>query len=122
MIYLVDDIAKRCGIHRVQAADEAATNALIERGEARLNVTIGDKAFVFAESCGDYWLTGSLCQTICVANDVTQTSADHLDLTYDPKRVRDRMATRLQHFYYEAVKKSPGGGAFDQQMTHILSC
>lgn len=41
LIFLVHDIAKRCGIHKVLPASEEGIAELIRKGEEKLNVNIG---------------------------------------------------------------------------------
>ena len=57
LIQLVPDIAKRTGIHRIKPGGVDEITALIERGCERLNVRIADKAAIYEETRGDYWLT-----------------------------------------------------------------
>ena len=73
LINLVHDVAKRCGIHQVLPADLKTTTELIRKGEDGLNIRIANKAEIFAESRGDYWLTQLFCHTACLKNDVLET-------------------------------------------------
>jgi hypothetical protein len=112
LIYLVHDIAKRCGIHRIQPADEATTKILIQKGEERLKVTLLSPETIFSESRGDYWLSQILCQTICLINDVTETLDSLRELKFSLADLRKRMALRLEHSYQEAVKAFCRGKRF----------
>jgi hypothetical protein len=112
LIYLVHDIAKRCGIHRIQPADEPTTKTLINKGEEKLNVKLFSPETIFSESRGDYWLSQMLCQTICLINGVTETSDVQKELNFSLADLRKRMALRLEHSYHEAVKAFCRGKRF----------
>lgn len=66
LIYLVHDIAKRCGIHRILPGDQATISLMIQRGEEKINISLSDKEEIFKETAGDYWLTQLTCQSICL--------------------------------------------------------
>lgn len=112
LIHLVHDIAKRCGIHRIEPADEATTMRLIEKGEEKLNVTIENKDQLFAESHGDYWLTQLLAQAVCLMNSQIETSNDPVNLAYSLEKLRERVNQRLEHTYQEPVKEFCRGRRF----------
>ncbi|WP_218972633.1 ATP-binding protein [Aeromonas hydrophila] len=61
LIRLVHDISRRCGIHRVQPASPESINELIEKGEGKLNIKIGNHHEIYRECAGDYWLAQLLC-------------------------------------------------------------
>lgn len=104
LIQLVPDLAKRTGIHRIQAGTKADIERLIQEGSITLRVTISDVESIFRESRGDYWLTQQLCQTICVMNDVLETLEDERDLTFDITTLRKRVVEKLASAFYPAVK------------------
>ena len=112
LIYLVHDIAKRCGIHRVLPADENAVEELIRKGEEKLNVTIGNYKEILKESSGDYWLVQLLCQSICMMNDVTENVVDQKILKFDIQSIRSRLIMRLENSYDEPVKEFSRGRRF----------
>ena len=112
LIQLVHDIAKRCGIHRIAPASLATTKELIQKGEAKLNITFVDFEAIFKETKGDYWLTQLVCQSICLINGVTESPAVNLTLNFDPANLRLRVVQRLEHGYQEAVKEFCRGRRF----------
>ena len=112
LIHLVHDIAKRCGIHRISPASLETTKELVAKGEAKLNVSLGDDEAVFREARGDYWLTQLVCQSICLMNDVAETQATKPTLSFAPADLRERVVQRLQHTYQEAVKEFCRGRRF----------
>ena len=112
LIHFVPDIAKRCGIHRIHPADEEGTIRLIERGEEKLNITITDKDVIAKESRGDYWVTQLLCQTVCLMQDITQTQEAARQVPFKVDETRQRVASRLEHAYLEAVKEFCRGKRF----------
>ena len=112
LIHFVPDVAKRCGIHRIQPADKARTLKLISSGEEKLNITIEEKEKIADESNGDYWVTQLLCQTICLINDITETCKDPIPIRFELQSVRDRVSSRLENFYFEAVKEFCRGKRF----------
>lgn len=112
LIHFVPDVAKRCGIHRIQPADKDRTTQLITRGEEKLNISIDKKEVIAGESNGDYWVTQLLCQTICLMNDITETAGENLTVSFDIDDVRKRVSTRLEHSYFEAVKEFCRGKRF----------
>ena len=112
LIGLVHDVAKRCGIHRILPATKEMVNELVAQGESRLNVRLEAADFIYLESRGDYWLTQTLCQTICLANNVLETEHESRTLTFDPADIRSRMATRLESAYYNTVKEFARGKRF----------
>lgn len=112
LINLVHDIAKRCGIHRIQPADEETTKTLIKKGEEKLNIKLSSTEIIHSESRGDYWLTQLLCQTICLINNVTENCDEQKILSFELVELRKRMATRLEHSYNEPVKEFCRGKRF----------
>lgn len=112
LISLVHDIAKRCGIHRILPGDEDTTKKLISIGEEKLNIEFANPDRIFEESKGDYWLTQSLCQTICTKNDVLESQEFTKVLNFDSPQVRKSMVTRLAHAYKEPVKEFSRGRRF----------
>lgn len=112
LIHLVHDVAKRCGIHRIEPASIETTAELVRKGEEQLNVRFGDVNAVFLEAKGDYWLTQLICQTACLINDVTETVPDGKDLQFNSTVLRNRVVQRLEYSYQEAVKEFCRGRRF----------
>ena len=112
LISLVHDIAKRCGIHRILPGDEETTKKLISIGEEKLNIEFANPEKLFEESKGDYWLTQSLCQTICTKNDILDSQDFIKIINFDSEQVRRSMVTRLAHAYKEPVKEFSRGRRF----------
>jgi hypothetical protein len=112
LIHLVHDIAKRCGIHRIAPASQETAKELIQKGEEKLNVCFGDYGAIFAEAKGDYWLTQLMCQSICLMNGVTETHPAKPTLKFAPAELRNRVVSRLEHAYQEAVKEFCRGKRF----------
>ncbi len=112
LIYLVHDIAKRCGIHKVHPADEGRIKEIVARGEEKLNIQIPRPEEIFAESRGDYWLTQLLCQSICLGNGVIETLEERNTLNYDINEIRDRVVSRLENNYKDPVKEFSRGKRF----------
>lgn len=112
LIYLVHDIAKRCGIHRIHPGDMDLTVKMIERGEEKLNIILSDKEAIFDKTKGDYWLTQLTCQTICLNHDVLETQTSSSTLAYRQETVRERIVSRLENNYKEPVKEFCRGKRF----------
>ncbi len=112
LIQLVPDIAKRTGIHRIQAGEKSDIDRLIQEGCEKLQVNITNRDEIFAESQGDYWLTQQLCQTICTLNDVLETCEVTKDVSFDISRVRNKVVEKLSSAFYPAVKEFCRGVRF----------
>lgn len=112
LIYLVHDIAKRCGIHKVEPAHETAIMELIEKGEEKLNITIGHHKEILHESAGDYWLAQLLCQQICKSNGLIETSLKKIDLNFDTGDLRKRLVNQLENSFLDPVKAFCRGTRF----------
>lgn len=112
LIYLVHDIAKRCGIHRVLPANKERIEELVKKGEEKLKITIETHTDIYNECAGDYWLAQLLCQSVCLLNDVTETVTEHLRLKFDVEKLRERVVARLDHTYQEPVKEFCRGKRF----------
>ncbi|MDW3193344.1 MAG: TIR domain-containing protein [Cytophagales bacterium] len=112
LINLVHDIAKRCGIHRIHPGNKITIKDLINIGAEKLNVQIENPDNIFEESRGDYWLTQSICQTICAQNDILEEQDDVKFLDYDLKAIRTSMVNRLSHAYKDPVKEFARGRRF----------
>ena len=112
LIHLVHDIAKRCGIHRIQPASQETARELIRKGEAKLRVKFDDTDKIFDETQGDYWLTQLVCQSICLLNNITETGDVDKSLAFSAATLRQRVTTRLEHSYQEAVKEFCRGKRF----------
>jgi hypothetical protein len=112
LIFLVHDIAKRCGIHRVLPANREGINDLISKGEEKLNISIGHIEEILSESSGDYWLAQLLCQSICMMNDVVETCEIKTTLVFDHEKLRSRLVLKLENNYIEPVKEFSRGKRF----------
>ncbi len=112
LIYLVHDIAKRCGIHKVLPATQQGIQDLIAKGEDKLNISIGHYEDILEESSGDYWLAQLLCQSICMINDVLETSLIKRELKFDHETLRSRLVLRLENTYLDPVKEFCRGRRF----------
>jgi hypothetical protein len=112
LIVLVHDIAKRIGIHRILPGDIETTKELIKSGEEKLNVEFVNPENIFQESRGDYWLTQSICQTICIQKEVLDTQEMVKKLNFKPEQLRKSMVSKLAHAYKEPVKEFSRGRRF----------
>lgn len=112
LINMVHDIAKRCGIHRIEPGSEEIIIDLINTGAEKLNVQFEDPSRIYNESRGDYWLTQTLCQTICTKNDVLEFQNEVKLLDFDLDEVRQSMVKKLSHTYNEPVKEFSRGRRF----------
>ena len=112
LIQLIPDIAKRTGIHRIQAGSMAAIEQLIHEGCVKLRIEIPNRDAIFTESRGDYWLTQQLCQTICTANDVLETCGQQTTLSFDIPTIRRKVVEKLSAAFYPAVKEFCRGVRF----------
>ena len=112
LIHLVHDIAKRCGIHRIKPASQETALELINKGEEKLNIKFAEPDQIFTETQGDYWLTQLVCQSICLLNEVTETADASKALPFSAGELRQRVITRLEHAYQEAVKEFCRGKRF----------
>jgi len=112
LIYLVHDIAKRCGIHRILPGDSEAIIKMIAIGEEKLNIAFNDKDVIFNETKGDYWLTQLTCQNICLNHSVLETQTEKCFLEYRKEAVRLRIVSRLENSYKEPVKEFCRGKRF----------
>jgi len=112
LIYLVHDIAKRCGIHRIFPGDREIISKMIQRGEEKLNIILSDKEAIFNETSGDYWLTQLTCQAICLNHDVLETQDSSAALEYRRDAVRERLVSRLENNYKDPVKEFCRGKRF----------
>lgn len=112
LIYLVHDIAKRCGIHRILPGDIETILEMIVSGEEKLNIILNEKEEIFNETKGDYWLTQLTCQNICLNHDVLETQAERCTFEYRKEAVRERIVSRLENSYKEPVKEFCRGKRF----------
>lgn len=112
LIFLVHDISKRCGIHRISPGNLDTITLMIRRGEEKLNITLGNKEQIFQETAGDYWLTQLTCQSICLSHNVLQTKEESCTLEYQQESVRERIIARLDNSYREPVKEFCRGKRF----------
>ena len=112
LIQLVPDIAKRTGIHRIQAGSKSDIDSLIQEGCTKLNVEISDRDAIFIESRGDYWLTQQLCQTICTMNDILESLDKKTPLSFDIGSLRRKVVEKLSSAFYPSVKEFCRGVRF----------
>lgn len=112
LISLVHDIAKRCGIHRIEPGSEKIIIELINVGAEKLNIQIEEPDRIYKESKGDYWLTQRLCQTICTKNDVLDYQEEVKILDFNLASIRKTMVTQLANSYKEPVKEFSRGRRF----------
>ncbi|NYF78828.1 hypothetical protein [Granulicella arctica] len=112
LIHVVPDLAKRLGIHKIQAGRLKDINHLIESGCRELNIKLDHPELIYQESQGDYWLSQQLCQTLCSANGITETTDVEKTITVDLADLRSRVVTRLRASYHEGVKEFCRGTRF----------
>lgn len=112
LIRLVHDISRRCGIHRVQPASQESIHELIEKGEEKLNIKIGNHHEIYNECAGDYWLAQLLCQSICLMEGITESITDRRDINFDAERLRERVVQKLENAFLEPVKEFSRGRRF----------
>lgn len=112
LISMVHDIAKRCGIHRIEPGSIEVITELINVGSEKLNIQIDDPSRIYKESNGDYWLTQTLCQTICTKNNVLEFQDEIKIIDFKLSEVRHSMVTKLSHSYKEPVKEFSRGRRF----------
>ena len=70
LIQMVPDIAKRCGIHRIEPGTKDTIQSLVAKGCELLNIDQIDSEMIFNESQGDYWLSQHLCQALFIINNM----------------------------------------------------
>jgi hypothetical protein len=112
LITMVHDIAKRCGIHRIEPGSEEIISELINVGAEKLNIQINEPNLIYEESKGDYWLTQTLCQTICIKNDILDFQDEMELLDFNLSEVRKSMVSKLSHSYKEPIKEFARGRRF----------
>jgi hypothetical protein len=112
LILMVHDIAKRTGIHRIAPGNLETITKLVENGAEKLNIEFANLQSIFEESNGDYWLTQSICQTICLRNDVLESEEYTKVLNFENEAVRHAMVGKLSHGYKEPVKEFCRGRRF----------
>lgn len=112
LIQMVPDIAKRCGIHRIEPGNKETISDLITRGCNLLNIESIDAEAIFNESKGDYWLSQHLCQAICTVNDVLETLDEMKAVKIDLYALRPTVISRLNAAYYTCVKEFCRGKRF----------
>lgn len=112
LIFLVHDIAKRCGIHRILPGNRDTILKMVVSGEEKLNIILDDKEAIFDETKGDYWLTQLTCQNVCLNHDVLETQTAIHTLMYRKEAVRERIVSRLENSYKEPIKEFCRGKRF----------
>ena len=112
LIQLVEDLAKRCGIHKIQPGERSIILDLIEAGSKKLNIEIQNADSIYEESRGDYWLTQHLCQAICSMAGVIEQQQELKVVTFDTRKLREKVVARLESAYYPAVKEFCRGKRF----------
>ncbi len=105
LINLVHDIAKRCWIHRILPGSKDAIIELINVWSRKLNIQIANAETIFDESKWDYWLTQSLCQTICAHNNITEEQQDLKGISFSLDGIRRAMTLKLSHSYKDPLKE-----------------
>ncbi len=112
LIQMVPDIAKRCGIHRIEPGNKETITTLITKGCDLLNIEPIKSEAIFNESEGDYWLSQHLCQAICTMNDILETLDERRAITVDFGALRPSVVSRLNAAYYTCTKEFCRGKRF----------
>ena len=112
LIQMVPDIAKRCGIHKIQPGTKETIQCMIESGCKLLNLEPINVDAIYTESKGDYWLSQNLCQALCTANNILETADDHKEIHMEIASLRPSVVSRLSASYYECVKEFCRGKRF----------
>lgn len=103
LIHFVPDIAKRCGIHRIEPGSMETSEQLIIKGCELLNIVPFDVKVIYDETKGDYWLSQSLCQAVCLMNDLIETSDKPKQFNIDLTALRESVVKRLESFFSKPV-------------------
>ena len=112
LIQLVPDIAKRFGIHKIDAGGVEEINQLIQKGCSVLNISLIRFEEIYNESKGDYWLTQILCQSVCTLNDVIEKQTHKKEIHYDIDKNRLKVVNKLEASYHIPVKDFCRGKRF----------
>ncbi|CAM2149569.1 TIR domain-containing protein [Pararobbsia alpina] len=112
LIEMAADVAKRCGIHRIEAGRLVDSRALIAKGASALNVEFSDEDGFHEESRGDYWLLQTLCKQACLAAGVMESKDDKVRITPDFVSIRKKIVDNLANAYLESVKEFCRGRRF----------
>lgn len=112
LISMVHDIAKRCGIHRIEPGSSEVITELINAGTEKLNIQIENPFRIYEESKGDYWLTQTLCQTICAKSNVLEFQDEIKLIDFKVSEIRQSMVVKLSHSYKEPIKEFSRGRRF----------
>ena len=112
LIQLAPDIAKRCGIHRIQAGTKETISQLVAKGCELLNIESIDVELVFTESRGDYWLAQTICQSACTMQGILSTVEVKAAVPLEITSLRKSVVERLTAGYYPAVKEFCRGKRF----------
>lgn len=112
LIFLVHDIAKRCGIHKIDPGTKPTIFTMIEKGEEKLNISISNKDDIFEETKGDYWLTQLTCQSVCLDHDVLETTDPSKSIDFRKEIVRGKIISKLDNSYREPAKEFCRGKRF----------
>lgn len=112
LIQMVPDIAKRCGIHRIEPGTTELIGTLITNGCKFINIEPFNASQIYDESRGDYWLSQHLCQAICTMNDVLETVDETRKIDVDLATLRPAVVARLNAAYYTCVKEFCRGKRF----------
>jgi hypothetical protein len=112
LIQMVPDIAKRTAVHRIKPGNSERIRDLIETGCKQLNVKINQHDQIFEESKGDYWLTQSLCQSLCAMNNILETADTETILYFDIDSLRKSVIDKIGSGYCHPVKEFCRGKRF----------
>jgi hypothetical protein len=98
------DLGPRLGAYRFTRANDEEIDKLISEGEAALNIRFEDRAFLLAESEGNFWLAQFICNKVCATQEIFESQDDTQILTFDLLRIRQRLMAELSQRYMPVVR------------------
>ena len=98
------DLGPRLGTYVLARASDTEIDRLFSEGELALNVLFEDRAFLLAESNGNFWLAQYICNKVCATQEVFETQDDTKILTFDLLGIRQRLMTELTQRYMPKTK------------------
>jgi hypothetical protein len=101
LIKFANDLGMRLDVFRLEANPAEKIMELIARGEAALNIKIGDGGNIAERSQGSFHIAQVLCHTICIAGGVTETCEKTKAIDLSTAAVIEQVMTDLEPQFLE---------------------
>lgn len=105
LISFANDLVNRIDIIRFETNPDHKVMELISKGESVLNISINIKEEIVAASYGSFYLAQMLCHTVCVQENILETSSVLYESKLSFELIKSKVWNRLERLFGQRCRK-----------------